>query len=91
MLPAVLVTLMLPAVPPAPVPVAAPVPAVSVAVVTLPAVLFEIVIDPQTLEALADVEVLEGECAAVLGREALAQTHFVWALDELVAAYLALR
>jgi 8-oxo-dGTP pyrophosphatase MutT (NUDIX family) len=53
------------------------------------ATLFEIVIDAPTLEALADVAVLEGECAVVLDRDALATCPLVWGLGELVAVYLA--
>ena len=52
------------------------------------ATLFEIVIDAPALEALAHVTVLEGECAVVLDRDALAACPLVWGLGELVAVYL---
>lgn len=52
------------------------------------ATLFEIVIDAPALEALAEVTVLEGECAVVLERDALAACPLVWGLGELVAVYL---
>jgi 8-oxo-dGTP pyrophosphatase MutT (NUDIX family) len=50
--------------------------------------LFEIVIADERLEALAAVEVLEGERGAVVSRAQLTTLPFVWGLEAVIAAYL---
>lgn len=50
--------------------------------------LFEVVIDAERLEALAEVPVLEGKRGVVIDRVALGATPLVWGLHAVVAAYL---
>jgi len=50
--------------------------------------LFEIVVDDDTLGALADAPVFEGECGVVLDREALLTTPLVSGLGAVVSEYL---
>jgi 8-oxo-dGTP pyrophosphatase MutT (NUDIX family) len=52
--------------------------------------LFEVILEDHVLEALGEVEVLEGKRGVVLSREELRATRLVWGLDEAVLAYLAL-
>lgn len=51
--------------------------------------LFEVVLDEEVLESLAEVPVLEGRRGVVLSREELRTTPLIWSLDEVVVAYLA--
>jgi 8-oxo-dGTP pyrophosphatase MutT (NUDIX family) len=51
--------------------------------------LFEVVLDEDVLESLAEVPVLEGRRGVVLTREELRTTPLIWSLDEVVVAYLA--
>lgn len=50
--------------------------------------LFEIVLEGDMLESLAEVPVLEGKRGVVLDREALGTTPLIWGLHAVVAAYL---
>lgn len=50
--------------------------------------LFEVVLEGEGIEALAEVPVLEGKRGVVLDREALGRMTLVWGLHELVEAYL---
>ncbi len=50
--------------------------------------LFEVVVDEDVLESLADVPVQEGKRGAVFGRAQLRELPFVWGLEAVVGEYL---